>query len=69
MKLALVHENNFANVYNEQVVAKMNAVTRQFPDKTRLLDEMESHQTGFIAMLGQAIGDQKTRQEIKETLE
>lgn len=56
--MAIIHENLFANVYNEQVITQMNKVASMFPDKNRLLQEIESSQAGYIEMLANSMNDQ-----------
>lgn len=57
MKIAIIHENLFANVYNEQVITQMKKITSMLPDKNRLLQEMESSQAGFIKMISNSTND------------
>jgi hypothetical protein len=57
MKIAIIHENLFANVYNEQVITQMKKIASMLPDKNRLLQEMESSQAGFIKMISNSTND------------
>ena len=68
MQLAMVHDRLFTKVYNEQVVDSMNAVTAKFPDPTKLLQEMEASQSGFIKVLEKAQEEGATHANIKQAL-
>lgn len=67
-KLAFTHSNNFTDVYNEQVVAKMNELAAQFPDKNFLMDEMQSKINGFLQLLKSVDDQSELQRSIKEMI-
>ena len=68
-KLALTHSNNFTEVYNEQVVAKMNQMCAQFPDINAFFREMECKIKGFNSLLNSANDQVDIKNNIKEMIE
>ena len=49
--MALTHSDLFTEVYNSQVVAKMNELCAKFPEKNKLFSEMNGKMKEFSRIL------------------
>lgn len=69
MQLAIEHENHFTALYNDSVVASMNKIVALFPDNSKLLQELEAQQEGYLKLLKSQSDDLDKRSEIKACIE
>ena len=61
------HGNSFAELYNSEVVSKMNEIASRFPSTSDLTKDFELTQAGFLDLIKKSHEDQELIESIKNS--